>query len=235
MSEELAERGKELEGKLAGYPGPAYLKTYLARLLASGIGFAVSGDGRAAAYCFDKVEQGLEAAVSVSAAAAAEAPKPQDEPLARLRQRWRGEAVRSAEAVLAKHGRRLAPLELKSFRDRLEKAKAFSEGPGSEAGSERALPDLRRRLYARVLKSQKAGITGRSQRGGFGRGLLSELSAEPSFAGPVGPYNDRFNLQGLLEAVAGADPAWVEEFLDLYRDLAGLKGLAAAAAAIKKT
>src|SRR5205085_399671 len=106
--------------------------------------------------------------------------------------------------------------EKKSFRDRLDKAKSSGRGDA-------ALPELRRRLYTRVLKAQRSNLSGRR------RSLISELTLD-SFEGPVGPYNDRLNMQGLLDTVAAADAAWVEEFLDLYRDLAGLRGLAGFAA-----
>jgi hypothetical protein len=212
------QKASELAGKLAGYGGPAYLKAYLSRLLESGDGFARAGDARAAAYCFDKVEAGLKDAPASPADSAA-APV-EDKPLDRLRLRWQGEAVRSAETVLERHGGRLSSLEKKSFRDRIEKAKT-SERP------EITLPDLRRRLYTRVLRAQKSGLAGRR------RGMLSDAMAA-TFEGPVGPYNDRLNMQGLLDTVGAADAAWVEEFLDLYRDLAGLRGLLSAAASIKK-
>lgn len=207
---------EDLAGKLAGYGGPAYRKAYLARLLDSARDFSRAGDAKAAAYCFEKVEAGLAEASAVASVAAETRP---EKPFDRVRLRWQGEAVRSVEAVLERHGDRLSTLEKKSFRDRIDRVKASERGDAT-------LPDLRRRLYTRVLKAQKSGFIGRR------RSLISELTLA-SFEGPVGPYNDRLNMQGLLDTVAAADAAWVEEFLDLYRDLAGLRGLSAAAPARK--
>lgn len=50
----------------------------------------------------------------------------------------------------------------------------------------------------------------------------------------TGPYNDRYNIEDVLSLIADADAAWVQEFLDLFRGLAGLQGLANAIAAGKK-
>jgi hypothetical protein len=51
-------------------------------------------------------------------------------------------------------------------------------------------------------------------------------NANPLGSGTIiGPYNDRYNLGDLLTLVSQADAAWVEEFLDLYRDLRDLKGM----------
>lgn len=208
-----AVRAGELAGKLAGYQGPGYLKVYLARLLESAKTFLSAGDARAAAYCLDKVDAGLENVP------APREPKPAPAaPFETLRARWRGEAVRSAASVLARHGGRLSPLEAKAFRDRLAKVETKGEGGPS-------LPELRRRLYARVLKSQQAGLRRRG---------LPELAPPPADGPIIGPYNDGFNLRGLLEAVSAADAGWVDELLDLYRGLSGLKGLMSAASALKK-
>jgi len=54
----------------------------------------------------------------------------------------------------------------------------------------------------------------------------SPAQARPTgFQTIVGPYNDRYNLGDMLTLMAQADATWVEEFLDLYRGLADLKGL----------
>lgn len=226
-------RGDALAAKLAGYPGPAYRRAYLDGLLRSGLGFLRSGDARSAAYCLDKVEAALGAAGAPASlaetggdaaagtapgAGGANGPGP-GRPLDRLRARWREERALKAVATLERHGRRLTPLERRAYREGLAKWAKAAEAGGESAArrADHALLDLRRRLYGRILKSQRAVLVRRSGPG------FEPVQAR--FAGPIGPYNDRQNLEGVLALLAQADPAWVEEFLELYRGLAGLKAM----------
>lgn len=231
------ERGEDIGRKLAGYSGPSYRKVYLSRMLKSGMDLLRAGNGRSAAYCLDKVESELQAAATVSSIAAAgvagHPPRETTRPLEALRQRWREERIRKAEAVLERHGPRLSSLERRMYRESLAKwskpSRSSSEGASqpsahlaaaSDSRADYALQELRRRLYGRILKTQKADMSRRS-----GGRALALVPAREEFPGPVGPYNDRHNLEGVLNLLVQADPAWVEEFLDLYRKLAGLKGL----------
>lgn len=216
-------RGEALAGKLAGHPGPAHRRAYLGGLLRSGMGFLRSGNARSAAYCLDKVAAALEAEATGSpdsaAPQAAAGPAGGGSPLDGLRARWREERVRKAASVLERHGRRLTALERKAYRESLAKWTRGLEG-GGEAMARRAdhaLSDLRRRLYGRILKAQKSVLVRRS-----GPGFVP---VQAQFAGPIGPYNDRQNLEGVLGLLAQGDPAWVEEFLELYQGLADLKAL----------
>ena len=160
-------------------------------------------------------------------------------PLERLRRRWREEGLRGARDLLARHSRRLSPLENEAYGKRLARF-ASPEEPGDENGvdargakpsagprfesgipTDAAWMEFRRRLYRRILQSQKAAL-----------GLGTVLPREPvgDGAGPqrlVGPYNDLHNLEGLLDFIAGMDPAWVEEFSSHYRDLSRLRVLLA--------
>lgn len=223
-------RGEALAGKLAGYPGPAYRKAYLSRLLRSGLDHLRNGNVRTAEYCLGKVESELESALSAAADLSASVPSPGPEAdtsprhaLERLRARWREERVRRTEAVLDRHGPRLSSLERKAYRDRLaglSRPPAPGSVPGADARADSGLQDLRRRLYGRILKTQKSALARR--RGAGGSALARVHETHP---GPIGPYNDLHNLEGVLDMLAQADPAWVEEFLELYRNLSGLKGL----------
>ena len=126
--------------------------------------------------------------------------------------------------MLEKHGRRLTSLERgptgKAWRSGRSPAGASAEARVESAvrgAPILALIDLRRRLYGASSRSQKAGLV---RRGGP---IFVPVQAQ--FAGPIGPYNDRQNLEGVLNLLAQGDPAWVEEFLELYRGLAGLKAM----------
>lgn len=236
------ERGEDLVRKLAGYAGPSYRKVYLSRLLKSGMDLLSAGSGRSAAYCLDKVESELQAAISAfpgtDSDGAGHPPRETPRPLEALRLRWREERVRKAEAVLERHGPRLSSLERRMYREGLAKWSKPSQAPseGTSEGSAQASPqlaaatesradnailELRRRLYGRILKTQKAEMSRRP-----GGRALALVPVHEAFPGrPVGPYNDRHNLEGVINLLAQADPAWVEEFLELYRKLAGLKGM----------
>jgi hypothetical protein len=186
----------------------------------------------------DTVETPESAATSDSASGPAKPRKPRaprkpkaagKSALERLRADWREERLRKAQDILARHGSRLTTLERKAYLDSLTKwHKAVQDAAGSPAASsaarraDHALLDLRRRLYGRILKSQKAHIVRLSRPAGS----LALVQVHEQFPGrPIGPYNDRQNLEGVLNLLAGADPAWVEEFLELYKGLADLKAL----------
>jgi hypothetical protein len=126
------------------------------------------------------------------------------------------------------------------------------------------LQDLRTRLYGRVLKSQRLSLRGqrmpmtlarlalapadRSTRPSAQPGLPplptrvapatapgTTVRVDPAWQPVIGPYNDRYNMEDLLGLIADADPAWVEEFLDLYRGLSGMQTLMQSIASLKKT
>lgn len=126
------------------------------------------------------------------------------------------------------------------------------------------LQELRTRLYGRVLKSQRLSLRGRCMPMTLARLALapadrsarpareSGLAPLPTRVSPatapgtsvrvdaawqpvIGPYNDRYNMEDLLGLIAEADPAWVEEFLDLYRGLSGMQTLMQSIASLKKT
>ncbi|MEO6097440.1 MAG: hypothetical protein ABIW76_18035 [Fibrobacteria bacterium] len=126
------------------------------------------------------------------------------------------------------------------------------------------LQDLRSRLYGRVLKSQRLSLRGRrmpmtlallarapadrSTRPSAQTGIPplrthvatatapgTTVRVDPAWQPVIGPYNDRYNMEDLLSLIADADPAWVEEFLDLYRGLSGMQTLVHSIAALKKT
>ncbi|MDQ3001995.1 MAG: hypothetical protein M3Y08_12145 [Fibrobacterota bacterium] len=245
-----------LEGTLSRYPGATFRKAYLANLLASGKRFQVAGNARGAEYCFAKVEAALQEFASIlddeDVTASPSAPrvraKAKDRPLSateRVRRQWRLERIKDAETVLVMHGSRLSALENQTYREKLEKLRHSGTAAASPSQSDKAdsgLLDLRRRLYSRVLKSQKISL--KRQRMPVTLGRLALPPSTPGSArlpvpsGPavrvdtarqpvIGPYNDRFNMEDLLSLIANADAAWVEEFLDLYRGLAGLEGLMA--------
>jgi hypothetical protein len=125
------------------------------------------------------------------------------------------------------------------------------------------LQDLRTRLYGRVLKSQRLSLRGqrmpmtlarlalapadRSTRPSAQPGLPplptrvapaaapgTAVRVDPAWQPVIGPYNDRYNMEDLLGLIADADPAWVEEFLDLYRGLSGMQTLMQSIASLKK-
>jgi hypothetical protein len=165
----------------------------------------------------------------------------------RVRRQWRLERIKDAETVLEKHGGRLSALENKAYREKLEKLRHAGMAANSPSQSDKAdsgLLELRRRLYGRVLKSQKISLNRRRMPVTLGRLALppatpgarqgsgnlpvptgGAVRVDTAWQPVIGPYNDRFNMEDLLSLIADADAAWVEEFLDLYRGLAGLQSL----------
>ena len=215
MSGEAEDRWSNPAGKLASYRGPAFRKAYLACFLEQGRRFEAEGDLRSAQYCLDKLAVGLEQ----------DEPVPKSEvapdrafPLDALRSYWRQRRLRGTEAVLARHGRRLTPLEREAYRGKLEKLSGASVAEPKLEDADAVLLSLRSRLYQRILRSQKTALAG-----GGKRAVLPVRSA-PSrdLHRFIGPYNNRNNLESLLAEVEKADPLWVGEFLSLYRRLFSL-------------
>jgi hypothetical protein len=240
-----AARSELLAASLAAASLPAWRKAYLDNLIASGDRFAASGNGRGAEYCYAKVEEALralppaagplaapaedgEAALETSAGASSRSSD-------RVRRQWRQDRLQLAEDVLSKHGGRLSSLENQSYRERLARLRQAAAQPSQAGKADAGLLDLRRRLYQRVLKAQKIALV--RKRGPAPERFRAPVPVSATAAAwqpVIGPYNDRYNLEGLLDVIGGADPAWVEEFLDLYRGLLGLNVLAAPAGTRKK-
>jgi hypothetical protein len=222
---------------LAAAALPTWRKAYLSNLIASGRRFAGIGNGRGAEYCFSKVDEALRTAPS--AAASGRASESQrtgpDRPAERARRQLRDDRIVNAEKVLEAHGARLSGLEKRTYRDRLAKLRLESTEPSHAGKADAGLLDLRRRLYHRVLKSQKATLLRRRAPEAGRHPKPARISATPAAWQPVtGPYNDRSNLEELLSVLGAADPAWVEEFLELYGDLIGLSALLPGGSAPKK-
>jgi hypothetical protein len=223
----LRERGAVLEAKLAGYSGPAWRLAWLSRMLKSGQDHVAGGNVRTAEYCLSRVETELgagtaQALPSGSESAPGQEARKEQNALERLRIRWREERLRKAGEVLERHGSRLSALERKAYREsiaRLDKTTGASPLRTVEIRTEAGIQELRRRLYGRILKAQKSRLAGRSGR------RRAMVSIRELHQGPVGPYNDRDNLEGVLRLLGEADPAWLEDFLELYRGLAGLKDM----------
>lgn len=192
----------------------------------------------------EAMDSGVPQSSDAEAAVAPRTPKSQSPPRVRakakerplsaterVRRQWRMERIKDAETVLEKHGSRLSALENRTYREKLEKLRHSGTAAASPSQSDKAdsgLLELRRRLYSRVLKSQKISLKRRRMPVTLGRLALPPAARLDTGWQPViGPYNDRFNMEDLLSLIAGADAAWVEEFLDLYRGLAGLEGLMA--------
>jgi hypothetical protein len=238
----------EAEAKLARYRGPAFRKAYLESLLEAAARFRAAGNPRGAGYCLGKVAAALADALpdtetGGSAVDGGKAPgQPPDSHFDRLRAQWRSERLSAAENILSRHGGMLSALEYRTFGDKLGKLRqAAGNGPaGTKADS--ILLELRRRLYARVLKSRKVALKRkrmpvslariamqpRDAAGGSGLPVPVASAQGIPTQPPIGPYNDRLNMEDILTLVAEADATWVEEFLDLFRGLAGLKGFLAA-------
>lgn len=126
------------------------------------------------------------------------------------------------------------------------------QAPPENLGADKAdsmLLDLRRRLYGRVLSARKVALKRKRMPVSLARIAIvpplagtqgeSALAVIPGAASApampaIGPYNDRYNMEDLLSLVAGADPTWVEEFLELYRGLGDIRGLMAAVPPAKK-
>lgn len=230
-------KAAEMKMALMAVALPAWRKAYLSELLASGRRFAALGNGRGAEYCFAKVGEALRTAPSAAAPETGSAPRhvESDRPVERARRQLRQERIEQAERVLDSHGARLSGLEKKTYRDRLAKLRAESSQPSQAGKADAGLLDLRRRLYHRVLKSQKATLLRKRAPDAARAHRPARISATPTAWQPVtGPYNDRSNLEELLSVLGAADPAWVEEFLELYGDLIGLSALLPAGTAPKK-
>jgi hypothetical protein len=211
---------------LAEAPWPAWRKAYLSNLIVSGRRFAAAGNARGAEYCFAKVDEALQALPPAPSAAPETAPGAAAAPAEKVRRQWRQDRIEHAARVLDSHGARLSPLEKRTYRERLEKLREDSSQPSQARQADAGLLDLRRRLYQRVLKAQKATLLRKRSPAGARPSPPARVSATPAAWQPVtGPYNDRSNLEELLAVIGAADPAWVEEFLELYGNLAGLAAL----------
>lgn len=235
-----------LGAALASAVLPSWRKAYLADLIDSGRRFAALGNGRGSEYCLSKVDEALRAAASApvppalpggdsQAGPATAAPSPPERPAERVRRSLRLDRIAHAEKVLDSHGARLSALEKKTYRDRLGKLRQESTQPSQAGKADAGLLDLRRRLYQRVLKAQKATlIRKRSPEAGLPARPPRPSATPLAWQTVTGPYNDRSNLEELLSVISAADPAWVEEFLELYGELAALSALLPSGAAPKK-
>lgn len=228
-------RGEALARALTATALPGWRKAYLSNLIASGDRFTAAGNPRGAEYCFAKVEEALPAAAPAAPAESA-APEVPAAPGDRMRRQWRQDRIQLAEDVLSRHGGRLSSLEQQSYKERLGKLRQASSHPSQAGKADAGLLDLRRRLYQRVLKSQKIALVRK-------RAPVPERAAAPlpvpqatlaAWQPVIGPYNDRYNLEELLGVIGDADPAWVEEFMELYGGLMALNVLTAPAAPAKK-
>jgi hypothetical protein len=247
MPHSWTEVAADLQSKLARYSGPAFRLAYWNHLLASGSKLSAAGDLRTGSYCFDKITTALKDlnlgepfADSIAGDGA------KTSPLEIMRHQWRKDRLLNTEAVLRRQGKRLSTLEIQLYVDKLEKLRAAGDKASTRfqfSKVDASLLDLRRKLYKRVLKSQKTTLRpARSSAAMLRKALLlpseaphqSKQAALPNaqnkadmapLAAIIGPYNDRYNLGDFLTLLAQADAAWVEEFLDLYKDLRDLKGL----------
>jgi hypothetical protein len=212
---------------------PAWRKAYLANLIASGQRFTDAGNARGAGYCFAKVEEALRGHTlpAASESVPAQPANPPARPSDRLRSRWREDRIGNAEKVLRDHGARLSPLEKKSFGERLDKLRQDAIQPSQAAKSDAGILDLRRRLYQRVLKAQKVSLVlKRAPAPARPAANLRPSATATAWQTVTGPYNDRSNIEELLSVIGAADPAWVEEFLELYGSLTDLSALLASPA-----
>lgn len=77
-----------------------------------------------------------------------------------FRRDWREARLKDAEQVLHRHGGRLSALENNAYKERLEKLRQSARtATGSQSDRvDAGLLELRRRLYGRVLKSQKIAL-----------------------------------------------------------------------------
>jgi hypothetical protein len=226
-----------LTAALAAAVLPIWRKAYLSDLIASGRRFAGIGNDRGAEYCFSKVDEALRSAPSAASPETAIVPTQAepDRPAERVRRHFRLDRIAQAEKVLASHGGRLSGLEKRTYRDRLAKLRQEYSQPSQAGKADTGLLDLRRRLYHRVLKSQKAGLLRQRVPEGARPPRPARISATPgAWQTVTGPYNDRSNLEELLSVVSAADPAWVEEFLELYGDLIALSAMLPAGSVPKK-
>ena len=215
-------------------------------------------DASASTDLSSDLSSGPKPAASKPRAPRAKAPEKPISPTERFRRQWRLERIKDAEQVLFRHSDRLSALEKQSYGERLERMRQSALAITTSAQSDRldaGLLDLRRRLYQRVLKSQKISLSRRRMPVTLARLALPPAqpaprnpSGLPALPAPpeakagrkkavppaakvqvdsqwqpvTGPYNDRYNMEELLSLIAEADAAWVQEFLDLFRGLAGL-------------
>lgn len=103
-----------------------------------------------------------------------------------FRRDWREARLKDAEQVLKRNGGRLSALENKAYQDRLDKLRqtartAAGSGPQMDR-VDAGLLELRRRLYGRVLKSQKIAL--RRSRMPM---TLARLALPPGFRGTQPP------------------------------------------------
>ena len=208
----MQSRIEQLQDQLKGYQGATFKKVYLANLLSSGMRFFEADQEVEAEYCLNKVESLFNSYRNKNHIAAI---KTAPATFEKLKEVWREQRIHSAEQVLVKSSHKLSNLENKLYKDKLDSLKAQGLSPKSDV----TLLELRKQLYRRVLKSQKISLRKKSR-----KSEISLIPANPTQA-IVGPYNDRYNLGSVLTLMQTADPAWTEEFLDLYRGLYSMHGL----------
>jgi hypothetical protein len=198
-----------LETRVSSTSIPGYRRAWFVSLIRQGREAEVAGRSQLASHCLERVEKELRNySVEVSAAAA---PSPSTSPtsaspLAELAAR-RGTATRARYLeMLQRHEARLSPTERETYRAALE---------GADAAP---VSDLRRRLVDRLLRSS------RYQR--QGERLAAWARFRPAAAAevrPAGPYNDFQAVDEMVRRLAGQQPEWTAEFLDVYAGMRAVR------------
>jgi hypothetical protein len=182
--------------------GSARRRGFFTALAGRGEDADAAGREAIARLCRLRVESFLASAEGRAATGETWNPSGPGSPLENLGERLFRKARLRAEAVLARHGRRLTPAERENYR------------AGIDAANARDLTSVRRRLQGRLLRALafRAGAAApESWTDGVG---------EP---GASGPYNDRMLVSEILRRASGADADWVRELSELYGRMDGLR------------
>jgi hypothetical protein len=198
-----------LEARVSSASIPAYRRAWFVSLIRQGREAEGAGRAQLASHCLERVEKELRN-YPVGEAAQAVVPSGvspiSSSPLADLAAR-RGTATRARYLeMLQRHEARLSPAERETYRAALE---------GADAAP---VSDLRRRLVDRLLRSARY-----QRQGGSLAAWARHRPTAAVEARPAGPYNDYQAVEEMVRRLAGQQPEWTAEFLDVYSGMRAVR------------
>lgn len=181
-------------------------RVFLRHLCRSGREYLQCGLPVESVHCFHRVGAELEKAAAAKATVRGGFSERQGiEGFSSLLER----TGKNVEAMLESRKGRFRDADFKSLKSELE-----SSLQQETSGAWRALRQCRVRLHQRLLQVHRARVSW--------KGRSTRTRVESSL---FGPYNDRHNLESVLELLARHDPLWVEDWKAHHKELLILEAL----------